>query len=321
MSGMEPVERFDPETMSGQLLEAEHLARYRWAGALVKGKRVLDAGCGTGYGSDLLADAEAADVVGVDIDPEAFVDRAARRDSVRLVAADVRDLPEELGDFDVIVCFEVIEHLDDPEQALDRLAGVLRPGGVLAVSSPNRDVYPPGNPYHKHEFLPGELEEALAARFAYVRLVRQHDWLAAGLFEDDDFARFDALPVPVAKAVPGEPGKELYSVALAGNAPLPRTRPFLMLTHTADLKWWRELLEGLRADVQTLRDELEAKDRHASELEAWLEQKDAELQAAYAGYAELKGAIAAMQTTRVWRLATRYWSLRDRLLRRKSRQS
>ena len=45
---MKPIERFDPTAMEGQLLEAEHLARYRWAAALAEGKRVLDAGCGTG---------------------------------------------------------------------------------------------------------------------------------------------------------------------------------------------------------------------------------------------------------------------------------
>jgi SAM-dependent methyltransferase len=311
---MDPIERFDPEAMGGQLLEAEHLARYHWAGALVKGKRVLDAGCGTGYGSDLLAKAGAAEVVGVDIDPRAFEAAPTRGNPVRLVAADVRALAAELGDFDVVVCFEVIEHLDDPETALDRLAAVLRPDGVLAVSSPNRDVYPPGNPYHKHEFRPEELAETLAARFAHVRLLRQQDWLAAGLFEDDDFVRVEALAVPVAKAVPGEPGKELYSVALAGRSPLPPTPPFVMLTQTADLKWWQELVQGLR-------EHLEAKDRHARELEEWVEHLNADLKATRAGYAELEAVISSIEATRMWRLGTRYWSLRDRLLGRTKRQS
>jgi SAM-dependent methyltransferase len=308
---MKPIERFDPELMRGQLLEAEHLARYRWAAELVKGKRVLDAGCGTGYGSELLAREGAAEVVGVDVDDE-VVEGAKNTESggATFASADIRDLPADLGRFDAVICFEVLEHIDEPETALDALAAVLRPDGLLVVSSPNRDVYPPGNPYHKHEFLPAELAQALSARFAHVRLVRQHDWLAAALFEDEDFARLEALPAAVAKSAPGEPGKELYSVGLASNVPLPPAPPFVMLTHTADLKWWQELLQGLR-------EELDAKSRHVSDLERWLEQRDAELKEAAANNVELHEVIRSMQATRVWRLGAAYWNLRDRLFRRR----
>jgi len=308
MSAVPPVERFDPATMEGQLLEAEHVARYRWAAALAQGRRVLDAGCGTGYGAELLAREGAAGVVGVDVDREVI--EAAQRDgsgAVTFAVADLRELPAELGAFDVVVCFEVLEHIDEPEPALDRLAAALAPDGLLVVSSPNRDVYPPGNPFHVHEFTPGELAEALGARFPHVRLVRQQDWLAAGLFDDDDFTRVDAQAIQVAKASPGEPGKELYSIGVASTSPLPGTPPFVMLTQTADVKWWQELL-------QSLRDEVAAKSRHVSDLEGWLKEREAELAAAQAE-------IAAMQATRVWHLGMRYWGLRDRLLRRSRRRS
>jgi SAM-dependent methyltransferase len=304
---MRPIERFDPEQMGGRLLEAEHLARYRWAATLVEGKRVLDAGCGTGYGAELLAREGAAAVVGVDIDEQAFDRTQAVAGAVTFRKADLRELPADLGDFDVVVCFEVLEHIDDPTTALDRLAGVLRPDGVLVVSSPNKDVYPPGNPYHKHEFRPDELRDALAARFAHVRLVRQHDWLGVGIFEDEDFARLDALPTAVAKAVAGKPGEELYTVGLAASSPLPPTPPFVMLTETADLKWWQELLQSLRS-------ELEAKSQHVRDLEGWLKRSQSELE-------DARREISAMQATRVWRLGVRYWELRDRLRRRSRRQS
>jgi SAM-dependent methyltransferase len=304
MSSVDPIERFDPETMSGQLLEAEHLARYRWATALVEGKRVLDAGCGTGYGSDILAEA-AAEVVGVDIDPDAFAGVEWQNPALRFAPADLRALPPELGEFDVIVCFEVLEHLDDPDAALDGLTRALGPGGVLVVSSPNRDVYPPGNPYHRHEFLPDELEGALAERLANVRLVRQQDWLATGVFDDDDLARVDAVSLPVTKTVAGEPGKELYSIALGSDGTLPVTPPLVMLTQTADVKWWQEVVQGLRH-------ELNATKSHVRQLESSLQEKTAEAK-------RLHEEIASMQATRVWRLGTSYWNLRDRLLRRRLR--
>ncbi len=248
---MKPIERFDPQLMGGRLLEAEHVARYRWAAALVEGKRVLDAGCGTGYGAELLARAGAAAVVGVDIDAKA-VPAAAKEAAVSFVTADLRALPADLGEFDVVVCFEVLEHIEEPEAALDSLAGTLGPGGVLLVSSPNKDVYPPGNPYHVHEFRPDELAEALAARFAHVRLVRQHDWLAVGIFEDDDFGRLEPLQAPVAKAVGGEPGKELYSLGLASNEPAAADVAARDADRDADVKWWQE---QLRDDARRARGE------------------------------------------------------------------
>ena len=70
-------ERFVPESMRDELLAAEHLARYEWAGGLAPGRRVLDAGCGTGYGAEMLAAAGAASVMGVD--SAAAVVEAARR--------------------------------------------------------------------------------------------------------------------------------------------------------------------------------------------------------------------------------------------------
>jgi SAM-dependent methyltransferase len=228
---------------------------------------------------------------------------AARRDgsgAVTFAAADVRELPADLDTFDLVVCFEVLEHIDEPEAALDRLAAALAPDGLLVVSSPNRDVYPPGNPFHKHEFTPGELADALSERFAQVRLVRQQDWLAAGLFADDDFVRVEGQRIEVAKTSPGEPGRELYSIGVASSGPLPPTPPFVMLTRTADVKWWQE--------------QLEAKSGHVTQLEGWLAERDAELAAAEAE-------IESMQATRVWRLGVRYWDLRDRALRRSRRQS
>lgn len=303
---VQAVERFDPGSGQGGLLEAEHVARYTWAGALAAGKRVLDAGCGTGYGSELLARSGATEVVGIDIDAEtvAAAERAAPQAAFEV--ADIRDLPAAIGEFDLIVCFEVLEHLDDPTIALDRLAEALRPDGVLVVSSPNRDVYPPGNPFHRHEFTPDELAQELEGRFGHSKLVRQQDWLATALFEDIDFTRAEGVAVEVAKAVPGEPGRELYSIGLAGNSPLPPTPPFVLLTTTADVKWWQERVEALR-------DELDAKGRHVEQLEEWLRQKEAELEAAHASYNET---IQAMQATRLWQLGTRYWAFRDRILGR-----
>src|SRR5262249_13390641 len=145
---------------------AEHFARYAWAAQFAEAKRVLDAACGMAYGTAMLAAAGASEAVGVDLD-EGVVERA--RESApprtRFEAADLRKLPFEADEFDLVVCFEAIEHVAEPEQVLDELARVLRPNGLLIVSTPNRDVYTPGNPFHLRELTPNELEEELERRF------------------------------------------------------------------------------------------------------------------------------------------------------------
>ena len=79
----------------------------------------------------------------------------------------------------------MIEHVAEPERVLDELRRVLRPSGLLVISTPNRDVFTPGNPHHLHELTPDELREALGSRFGSVALRRQHTWMASGVLDDD----------------------------------------------------------------------------------------------------------------------------------------
>ena len=165
-----------------RLIEVEHLSRYRWAAQIANGRKVLDAGCGTAYGSRLLAEGGAREVMGVDIAQcGARCRHADMPAQVSLQAGDLRKLEFEDDTFELIVCFEVIEYVDDPLAVLDELVRVLAPGGLLLVSSPNRGVYQPGNPHHLHEFAPAELEAELVARLATCGCFRQHDYVVSAL--------------------------------------------------------------------------------------------------------------------------------------------
>ena len=73
-------------------------------------------------------------------------------ESVRLQGGDFRKLEFEDDRFELVVCFEVIEYVEDPLTVLDELVRVLAPGGLLLVSAPNRGAHQPGNPYQPHEF-------------------------------------------------------------------------------------------------------------------------------------------------------------------------
>lgn len=243
--------------MGGLSIDAEHRARYWWATGLVSGKDVLDAACGTGYGANILAGAGAATVVG--IDRAAHVIEFARRQaskSAEFRVGNLLDLPFPDRTFDVATCFEAIEHVETPETVLDELRRVLKLDGVLAISSPNRDVHVAGNPHHHHEFTPDELEPALRDRFEHVRLLRQHRWLATAILEDAAFESGDGRPVHgtvVHKVSPAELGAEMYTLALASDAPLPVPASRVTLSHHRDI-WdvWTSRYAHIRGRLHEL---------------------------------------------------------------------
>lgn len=158
------------------LIEKEHLARYRFAQQFVKGQRVGDIACGTGYGTHMLAGAGAASVLGADLSQRAIDSCLLHYSAANITyqlgnAQNLAAIPDQA--FDAVVSFETIEHLPDVEAYLSEMARILRPGGRFIVSTPDRRVastmYPftgkPANPHHVREFTGRELLSLLATRF------------------------------------------------------------------------------------------------------------------------------------------------------------
>jgi O-antigen biosynthesis protein len=216
-------ERLVPEAFVGELVHAEHVARYALAARLAPGRRVLDVACGEGYGSAMLAAAGAARVIGVDLD-EATVEHARRRYGLdmRQGRVEALDLPD--GVFDLVVSFETIEHVAEPQRALHEVARVLSPDGMLLISTPNASEYLEDNPYHVREFASTEFIDALRERFAWVRPLFQQSFLSSAIFDADTLRLSDpdvALVLEARKLASVEPGAELYTLALCGQAALP----------------------------------------------------------------------------------------------------
>ncbi len=172
-SASEPLaftgERFTPET-PGEIWY-EHWHRYSTVLPLARGKRVLDAACGEGYGSGLLA-AVATELVGVDVSAAAIAHAAARygdKGRARFVRASVTALPIAAASIDLIVSFETVEHLREQEAMLAEFRRVLTPAGLLAISSPNKPVYSDQrqfqNEFHLRELTRDELAMLLAPGF------------------------------------------------------------------------------------------------------------------------------------------------------------
>jgi SAM-dependent methyltransferase len=330
-------ERFEPDDVSDRLMEAEHRARYWWAAQWVSGKRVLDAGCGTGYGLEMLLAYRPESVTGVDLSDEAVTDAGRRLgDQAELVRADVRDLPLEDDSFDIVVCFEVIEHVERQRDALDELKRVVRPGGVLLISSPNRDVYPPGNPHHVREYRPEELQAELEERYENVKLYRQHPCLASGLLPDEHLAADQ--PREVLSGAVGEridPGSETYTVAMASDAPLSAAPGIVVIGEDFEVRWWHEQLDRagsaahrsarqaseLEAEVQRLsRTVLDTEQTvaRAVEMERRLEDLEAECARLSQHSAYCERVIQDMQESVSWRVTTPIRAVKALLTRSKS---
>jgi ubiquinone/menaquinone biosynthesis C-methylase UbiE len=156
-----------------------HILRYEFAARYCKGKKVLDCACGSGYGCLLLLKkGGAASVEGWDISHEAldFARSRYKADGLTFSARDITS--KEVGDhlFDLIVCFETIEHVQNPQKVLDNFASMLSTGGLLIISTPNRTLCSPGimpfeqpwNEFHIREFTKSEFSFLLKRNFKIV---------------------------------------------------------------------------------------------------------------------------------------------------------
>ncbi len=148
------------------LIYVFHTATYDHAATRVGSGRVLDFGCGTGYGDERIADG-CAHVTGVDVSDDAIayaqrVHAHPKVDYRRIAPIDDVPLPFEAADFDAVLSFQVIEHVPDPAAYVAEAARVTRPGGLLVLATPDRRtrLWPrqrPWNRYHLTEFDPDEL--------------------------------------------------------------------------------------------------------------------------------------------------------------------
>src|SRR5579872_1585437 len=216
-------ERLIPGQVDVDLLN-EHLARYAFAARLARGKRVLDAGCGAGYGSAELAHA-AQSVVGIDVGPEAieFARENYRLPNLTFEQGSCIALPHPDGSFDLVVAFEVIEHLEQWRELLLETRRVLAPGGQFIVSTPNKLYYTESrgesgaNPFHVHEFDFAEFSSELHAVFPHVSLFLENH------VEGVTFQPHDAGNTVEVRVDAGDPAPDESHFFLAVCAPRPQT--------------------------------------------------------------------------------------------------
>jgi SAM-dependent methyltransferase len=154
-----------------------HEAAYLALADELHGAVVLEAGAGEGYGADLLAGV-ATRVIALDYDRDAVAHVAATYPRVAAVRGNLAGLPLADGSVDAVVNLQVIEHLWDQPGFVAECGRVLRPGGTLVMTTPNRLTFSPGgvtlNPFHTRELDAGELAELLAPHFTVTRMLGLH---------------------------------------------------------------------------------------------------------------------------------------------------
>lgn len=231
-------ERFIPEANDAEL-ELEHYERYFSACQFVNAKVVLDAASGEGYGSYMLSK-YAQKVIGVDLSQQA-IDNAKKkyndRDNLEYIQGSVADLSFiKTHSIDVVVSFETIEHVpEDVQKAfILEIKRVLKPDGLLIMSSPNKkeysDRYDFHNEFHIHELYVDEFVDLLKKEFENIDLYRQYLEVASFI----DRADIDESVIQYHKRRDLYNPEGKYVVALASNAELPKTSFSIASLHTRE---------------------------------------------------------------------------------------
>ncbi len=236
-------ERLIPDLNFSAAFYYEHMIRYLFAVQFAKGKTVLDVGCGEGYGSKLLfTHGKAKKVIGIDIDP-ASVKHAKRRYGKTGVSYTV-DSAETLStikdnSIDLVVCFELIEHIENQESCFKNIKRVLKKGGIMVVSTPNKYVYPEGNPFHVKELYPKEFQALVSSYFKHSQTLYQSFHMAQVLqpvasSKTSVLKNMFSVDTTKSYTVPSEEKKEEYLVVVASDTKLPEHPSHILTTKKVD---------------------------------------------------------------------------------------
>jgi len=286
-------ERFVPG-VGGEIVY-EHVHRYAFARRYAAGKRVLDAACGEGYGSALIASV-ARQVTGVDIDGPTIAHAREVYGSLAnltFTQGSAAELPLADASVDVVVSFETIEHLDasDQPRMLAEFSRVLTADGVLVLSAPNRPEYSESrgyvNPFHRHEHDRAELERLLKVTFPAIAWHAQRVWLGSTLWREGGGADAEALAGDATRVDPARVPVPMYFLVVAARRPAALPPPAPALSLFSDVGE-TELKRAAASVAETIRLDALLKEREAIVVE-----RDAQLARAHEHVEHLEKLLAA----------------------------
>lgn len=289
-------ERFTPESV--REIWYEHMHRYAFAMKLVDGLNVLDAACGEGYGSAILAGC-AGSVIGVDVSAKA-IEHAHRRytqGNLTFKQADCSALPFDDDQFDCIVSFETIEHLDAQAEMLAEFRRVLKPKGFLLISSPDKAIYSDAqgfdNPHHVRELYRDEFQALLDVQFPVTRMFGQKLLFHSAIWPLVEQAEPKAMAVHLQNHrensvnsvnSPVQPAMYLLAICAADECAMPPLNDSMWLFDDNQESVYQHYQHEIRKNMQTggiladrdrelqqLRDELQKVRVQPAHQPSWLE--------------------------------------------------
>jgi len=230
----------------------EHIHRYLFTLPFIKGKRVLDLASGEGYGANLLAK-EALEVVGIDISDEAVAhaNRIYAKENLSFKTGSIEAIPLDTL-FDVVVCFEAIEHIQHQDQLCKEVKRLLKKEGIFLVSTPNKWVYSENgitqNPYHLKELDLGELETLLKQNFKNVSFYGQKTVTSSRIFSlSESINAVEEMRIQMNEkgfcSTMEEDPSPRYFLALASDQPIEAFNGVSYLTDVADRKGFAQWIQ------------------------------------------------------------------------------
>jgi SAM-dependent methyltransferase len=259
-------------------LWAEHVSRYAFAARWASGARVLDLGCGAGYGTAELA-GRAHSAMGIDLAPEAIghASSAYPLANISFVPASVTAVPFRDGAFDLITAFEVIEHLDNWRELLSEGRRLLHPKGVFLVSTPNKEYYTDSrgasgpNPFHTHEFEFDEFRGVLAEFFPHYTILLQNHLEAFAFYQPGGDSSIEGRM----DGVRGTPQEAHFFIAVCSLADQPALPSFLFVHQGSNVLREREKhIESLQQQLSDARDQFTALHAAHDQLTVHMEEQN-----------------------------------------------
>ncbi|MFQ5643676.1 MAG: glycosyltransferase [Thiogranum sp.] len=258
-------ERFVPE-LEGEIA-LEHIHRYAMACELAQDKVVLDIASGEGYGSAMLG-MRAQQVLGVDISATAaaFSRKKYASGKLAFIRGSCSAIPLKDRSVDMIVSFETIEHHDQHEAMIKEFVRVLRPDGIIIISSPDKHEYSDvpqfHNPYHVKELYEKEFRELLFRHFQCVQMYGQRLVYGSAIFRSDNESALVKHFRSESDVTGGEAGfRPIYNIAIASNAGLPAAAGGFLEADICDSEkyrqkvgerelWWKTEVDRIAEDYK-----------------------------------------------------------------------
>jgi len=300
-------ERFVPGKPELTHLYQEHMSRYMFAAQFVQGKRVLDLGCGCGYGSCYLAKHGATEVIGIDNSEEAVKFSQCHYDASNLdfEVQDATAIRFDSSSFDVVVAFELIEHLRNYERMLSEVKRVLRRDGVFIISTPNKATFETKDEFHFKEFYYDELKDVLSKYFRCVKIT--HQMYPSALAIQNSSQSEDIVQVEIARApIYAEVSEDsLYFVAACSDIPLPEIKEYIYLFPSRTIlienyKAWKNWIKQLQQDINAKDVRIIELQREFDERTEWALRLRDEVKAKDVRIIELQRELLAMERDRLW---------------------